>query len=109
MSTGERSLSPSPNEALLIVYIIANVSLALGGNMHLMPDPDDFSQVQHGLLPPTLSRQHAIERSNLWWSIFLLDSILAFALNVPPQIYHDLLDVRCNQHYVILNLLTLSV
>lgn len=75
-------------------YVTANVSLAVGANLHTLPDPSYFNQVPHSLLPPPINKQHAIERGNLWWSIYLIDCQLAVSLNVQGQIYLNPLDVR---------------
>jgi hypothetical protein len=72
----------------------ANVSLALGSNLHMMPDPADYAQFDYGLLPLPINKQHAIERTHLWWSIYIIDVQLAVILNMQGQVYADPLEVR---------------
>lgn len=61
-----------------------------------MPDPDYYRQADSGLLlaPPT--RQHAIERAHLWWSIVMIDFQVSIILGVPRHIRLDPLEVMCD-------------
>lgn len=80
-------------KAVVTNWLKANVSLALGSNLHAMPDPDYATQGDFGLLPSPLTRQHAIERAHLWWSIFMIDFQVSIILGVPRHIRLDPLEV----------------
>lgn len=59
-----------------------------------MPDPDYYAQTNSGLLPSPFTKQRAIERAHLWWSIYLVDIQVSLTLSIQGNIYLDPLEVQ---------------
>ncbi|KAF8322601.1 hypothetical protein DL93DRAFT_2071456 [Clavulina sp. PMI_390] len=68
----------------------SNVSLALSANLHHMPHHNEYGQQrEYGLLPPLSTQMHSIERSHLWWAIYLTDIQVSLNLGLMPNNYLD--------------------